>query len=137
DSAVSWCPPEARPFRSGIDYSAPPTERTSVPGCIRQRQAVVRLLSRSGVSNGRARRALRAGLLAGYVVIKLGGASSSFGHINPDRRATRAQPHEHWANATNCDGVGQGAEPHARFEVRRSRDNRSVMPVVMPATTCD
>jgi len=77
---MSWCPPEARPFRSGIDYSAPPTERTSVPGCIRQRQAVVRL-SRRGVSNGRARRALRAGLLAGYVVIKLGGASSSFGHI--------------------------------------------------------
>jgi hypothetical protein len=35
------------------------------------------------------------------------------------------------------DGVGQSAELYARFEVGRSRHNRSVMPVVMPATACD
>ena len=40
-------------------------------------------------------------------------------------------------NAKDCDEVGLSVELHARFEVRRSRDNRSVMPVVMPATTCD
>lgn len=52
---------------------------------------------------------------------------------NGRARRERSEP-GYFVIALGCERVGQSVEPHARFVFRRSEDDRSVMPAVMPAT---
>ena len=64
-------PSAGSPLRSPIDYNARPMERTSVPGCVRRTTGSVRSTLERIEERSRS-----TGLLPGYFVIALGGATS-------------------------------------------------------------